>query len=162
MGLVSLFYCTLYFFKIVLCAVNLSHDKKKSSWKYDYDKFVLKSVKSLNRILWARKYWFKALKCQIWLTNTKPFFWESEANVKILQNCGPYIWVSYKFVLKSVKSLNRILWATEYLFKALKCQICWRIQNHFSGKVRQTLKLSKIVVPIFEFPINLFWSLSKV
>ena len=86
-------------------------------------KFVLKSVKSLNRILWATEYWFKSLKCQIWLTNTKPFFWESEANVETLQKPSPYIWVSYKFVLKSVKSLNRILWATEYWFKALKCQI---------------------------------------
>ena len=37
-GLVSVFYCTFCFFKFVLCAVNLSHDKKKSSWKYDYDK----------------------------------------------------------------------------------------------------------------------------
>ena len=36
MGLVSMFYCAFYFFKIVLCAVNLLHDKK-SSWKYDYD-----------------------------------------------------------------------------------------------------------------------------
>ena len=86
-------------------------------------KFVLKSEKSLNRILWATEYWFKALKCQIWLTNTKLFFWESKSNLKTLQNPCLYIWVSYKFVLKSEKSLNRILWATEYWFKALKCQI---------------------------------------
>ena len=31
-----MFYCTFYFFKIVLCAVNLSHDKK-SSLKHDCD-----------------------------------------------------------------------------------------------------------------------------
>ena len=31
-----MFYCTCYFLEIVLCAVNLSHDKKSSS-KYDYD-----------------------------------------------------------------------------------------------------------------------------
>ena len=87
------------------------------------EKFFLKSVKSLNRIFWATEYWFKALKCQIWLTNTKPFFWESEANLETLQKLSLYIWVSYKFVLKFVKSLNRIFWAMEYLFKALKCQI---------------------------------------
>ena len=87
------------------------------------ENFFLKSVKSLNRIFWATEYWFKALKCQIWLTNTKPFFWESEANLETLQKLSLYIWVSYKFVLKFVKSLNRIFWAMEYLFKALKCQI---------------------------------------
>ena len=86
-------------------------------------KFVLKSVKSLNRILWVSEYWFKALKCQSWLTNTKPLFWESEANVETLQKRSPYIWVSYKFILKSVKSVNRILWALEYWFESLKCQI---------------------------------------
>ena len=86
--------------------------------------FVLKSVKSLNRILWALEYWFKALKCQMWLTNTKPFFWESEGNVETLQKRSPYVWVSYKFILKLVTSLNPILWATECWFKALKCQIC--------------------------------------
>ena len=31
-----------------------------------------------------------------------------------------------------------------------------QIQNHFSGKVRQTLKLSKNFPPMLEFPINLF------
>ena len=36
MDIVSMFYCTFYFFKIVLCAVNLSMIKK-SSWKHDCD-----------------------------------------------------------------------------------------------------------------------------
>ena len=96
---------------------------KFSSYIWVFSKFVLKSVKSLNRILWATEYWFKSLKCQIWLTNTKPFFWESEATVETLQKPAPCIWVSYNFVLKSVKILNRIFWALEYWFKALKCQI---------------------------------------
>ena len=82
----------------------------------------MKSVKSLNRILWATEYCLKALKYQISLTKTKAFFWKSEANVETLQKCYPYIWVFDKFVLKSVKILNRILWASEYWFKALKCQ----------------------------------------
>ena len=96
---------------------------KFSSYIWVFSKFVLKSVKSLNRILWATEYWFKSLKCQFCLTNTKPLFWESEANVETFQKLSPYIWVCYKFVLKSVKSLNRILWATEYWFKTIKCQI---------------------------------------
>ena len=86
-------------------------------------KFIFKSIKSLNWILWATKYWFKALKYQIGLTNTKPFFWELEANSETLQNFSSYNWVYYTFVLKSVTSLNRILGATEYWFKALKCRI---------------------------------------
>ena len=83
----------------------------------------MKSVKNLNRILWAKKFWFKALKCQIWLGNKKPFIWESEANSKTLQDSSSYISVSYKVVVKSLKNQNRILWVTEYWFKALKCQI---------------------------------------
>ena len=95
----------------------------------------MKSVKSLTRILWAMEKLFKALKCQIWLTNAKPFFWESEANLETLHKLSPYIWVSYKFVLKSVKSLNRILWATKYWFKTLKCQIWFtNTKPFFLGK----------------------------
>ena len=117
--------------------------------------------KILNRILWASESWFKDLKCQFWLTNTKPFFWKSEANVETLQKLSPYIWTSCKFVLKSGKSLNRISWAIESWFKALKYQIWLTNTNHFSWKGRQTLKLSKNFLRIFEFSINLFWSLSK-
>ena len=93
---------------------NIETLQKPSRYIWDSYKFVSKSVKSLNRILWATEYWLKTLKWQIWLTNTKSFFWERKTNVQTLQNPSPYIWVSYKFVLKSVKSLNRILWPTEY------------------------------------------------
>ena len=86
-------------------------------------KFVLKSVKILNRISWATESSFKSLKCQIRLTNTKPFLWQSKANVETLQKCFSYIGVSYKLVLESVKRRNRIFWDTEYWFKALKCEI---------------------------------------
>ena len=131
------------------------------------------------------------------MANTKPFFWESKAHIKTLQNFSPYIWVSYKFVLKSVKSLNRILWATECWFKALKCQIwltntkpfsweneanletlqklsmyvsflsicfevCQKPKPNLSWKARQTLKLSKKFLPIFEFSINLFRNLGNI
>ena len=46
-----------------------------------------------------------ALKCQIWLTNTKPFFWKNEANVETLPKPSRSIQVFYKFVLKPGKSL---------------------------------------------------------
>ena len=36
-----------------------------------------------------------------------------------------------------------------------------RIENHFSGKVRLALKFCHDFLPMLEFPINLFWSLSK-
>ena len=93
--------------------------------------FVLKSVKNLNGIFWANEFWFKALKYQIWLGNKKPFFWESEASFETLQDFSAYISVSYKFVLKSLKNLNRILWVTEYWFKALKCQYWLRNTKPF-------------------------------
>ena len=37
-------------------------------------KLNLKSFKSLNPIFEVYKYWYKAQKCIIWSTNTKPFF----------------------------------------------------------------------------------------
>ena len=36
-----------------------------------------------------------------------------------------------------------------------------RIENHFSGKVRLALKFCHDFLPMLEFPINLFWSLSN-
>ena len=128
---------------------NVETLQKRCPYTWVSYKFVLKSVKSLNRILWATKYWFKALKCQIWLTNTKPLHWESEANVETLQKRSPYTWVFYKFLLKSVKILNRILWAREYWFKALKYQIWLTNTKPFFWKARQTLKLSKNLLFIF-------------
>ena len=108
--------------------------KRGKSWNFQKPsayKFVLKPVKILNRILWATEYRFKALKCHFWLTNTKPVFWESETNVQTLQKRSPYIGVSYKFILKSVKSLNQTLWVTESWFKALECQIWLTITKPF-------------------------------
>ena len=125
-----------YWFKALKCQFWLTNTKpffweseanveslqKRSPYISVSHKFVLKTVKILTRISWATEYWLKALKWQIWLTNTKPLFWESEANVETLQKPSPYIWVSFKFASKSEKSLNRILWSTEYWFTALKCQ----------------------------------------
>ena len=126
-------------------------------------KLVLKSLKSPNRIFWKIEYWFKALECQIWSMNTKPFFWESEAKLQTLQKFSPYIGVFFKFVLNSVKHLNRIsFWAVEYWSKTLECHFDRRIQKHFSGKARQTLELFKKFLLILEWPINLSWSVPKI
>ena len=53
------------------------------------DKFVLKCVKSQNLIFRTMQYWFKTWECQIWLTNTKPFFWKSHSKVETLQKLSP-------------------------------------------------------------------------
>ena len=102
---------------------NLETLQKRSPYIWLAHKFVWKPVKNLNWIFWATDYWFKALKCQIWLTNTKPFIWKTETNLETLQKISPYISVSCKLVLKSVNSLNPNYWATKCCLKALK----WRI-----------------------------------
>ena len=50
---------------------------------------------------------------------TQSFPWESKAKLETFWKGSPYIGVSYKFFFKSMKNLNRIFWAMEYLFKAL-------------------------------------------
>ena len=124
-------------------------------------KFVLKSVKTLNRYFWAKEYWFKALECQICSTNTKPFFWESETNLGTFRKLSHYIGVSYKFVSKSVKSLNWIFRVIEYWFKALEYKICWTNRKRFFWESQAKLETLQKSLPILDFPINLFWSLSK-
>ena len=123
----------------------------------------MKSVKSPNQIFWAMEYWFKALQCQIWSTNTKLFFWKSQVNLEIFQKLSSHIGVPYKLVLGSVKGIHRIF-CSELLniWKRLKhAKFGQWIKNHFYGKARQTLKLSKKFAPNLEFHINLFWSLTK-
>ena len=121
-------------------------------------KFVLKSIKSLNRIFVVIGYWFKALECQIWSTNTKPFFWENEANLGTHQILSPHIGVSYKFVLKSAKTLNRIFWAMEYWFNALECQIWFMNTKSFSweseAKLETLLKPSPYIGVSYKFVLK--------
>ena len=100
---------------------NLGTLRKLSSYIGVSHKFIFKSFKSLTRVFWVMEYWLKNLEWQIWSTNTKPFFWESKKNLVSLQNLIPSIGVFLKFVLNSVKNLNRIFWVIEYWFKALKC-----------------------------------------
>ena len=104
---------------------NLGTLQKLSSYFGVSNKFVWKSVEILNWNLRLIEYWLKVLDCQIWWKNIKLFFWESKTNLGTFEKLFPSIGVSYKILLKSVKSLNRIFVAIEYWFKALEGQICW-------------------------------------
>ena len=73
---------------------------------FKLSKNFFKSVEGLNRISWAMEYWFKALKCQLWLTNTKPFSWESKASIETLKNLFSHTEVTYKLALESGKNLS--------------------------------------------------------
>ena len=91
----------------------------------------------------------------------KPFLWESKANLETFQKLSSYIGFSYKFVLNSVKDRNGISRVIEYWFRVFNAKFSWGIQNHFPGKTRQTLELSKNFFHLLEFRVDLFWSLSK-
>ena len=168
-----------YWFKALECQIWLMNTKP-FFWKSETSletfqnlflyigvssEFVLKSVTGQKRIFWVIEHWFKALECQVCSTNTKPFFWESEANLKTLWKLSPYIGVSYRFNLKSVKTLNRILLAMEYWFKALECQIWSTNTKPFfresETKLRFVQKLSPYIGVAYKFVLkcvrNLSW-----
>ena len=69
--------------------------------------------------------------------------------MKTLQNLFLYIGVSYEFVLKSVKGVNRIFGVTEYWFKALQYQIWSTNTKPFlwesEAKFETLLKLSPCI-----------------
>ena len=138
--------------------VNLETLEKPFSYIWPSFKFILKSAKSLNGIFWVIQCWFKALECQNWLTNTILIFWETVANLITLQKLSPYIGVSYKFVLKSVKSLNRILWVIQYWFKSWECPICWTNAKLFFWEREKNLgtlqKLSPYIGVSFKFVLK--------
>ena len=92
------------------------------------------------------------------MTNTKPFFWESEASLGILQKVSPFFGVSYNFP----SSINRIFWVIEFGSRLYNGKFCQQIQNHFFRKARRTLKPSKNLLLMLEFPKNLCWSLPKI
>ena len=77
-------------------------------------KYVLENLQCLNQIFLVIDILNKVQKCKICMTNTKPFFLENETNLETSRKLSPYIAASYKFVLKSFKSLNRIFCAMEY------------------------------------------------
>ena len=88
-----------------------------------FNESVLKSVKDLNRTFWVIEYWFKASECQIWSTNTKTIFWESETVLGTLQKLSPYIGVAYKFVLKCVRNLSWLWFSFFQMFWMLNVQL---------------------------------------
>ena len=85
---------------------------------------VLKSAKILNWIFCATECWLKVQKSKICLTNTKPFFFESEADFESLRRFSLHVGVSYKFVLASVKSLS-LLWFLFFRVFEYSSLNCW-------------------------------------
>ena len=112
------------------------------------------------------EYWFKALECQIWSTNTKAFFWEYKEKLQTAPKLSPYIGVSYKFLLQSIKGLNQIFWVIEYWFKALECQIWWKNTNLFFWESEANLGTVEKLPPytevsykfILKFVKTLLWN----
>ena len=102
-------------------------------------KFVWKSVKTLNGIFWSIEYCYKTLESQVWLTNTNLFSWGNKSKLETLKNVSPYIGVSFKFVSKSVNSLNRFFSVIEYWFKAFEWQICWTNTELFLWETEKNL-----------------------
>ena len=82
---------------------TLKLSKKISSYIGVLHKFVLKFAKSLKQNVRAMEYWLQALECQNQSRNTKLLYWESNANLEILQKLSPSIEVSDRFDFKSVK-----------------------------------------------------------
>ena len=160
-----------YWFKVLECQIWLTNTKpffrknetnfsalqKRSPYIGVSYKFVLKSVKSLNKILWVIEYWFEALECQIRSKNLKPFFWESEAKLETLQKLSLYIGVCYKFGLKSVKTLNKTFWVMQYWFKDWECQIWSTNIKPFSWESEANLGTLQKVSPF----IGVFKSILK-
>ena len=119
-------------------------------------KFILKSVKSLNRIFWTMEYCFRALECQIWSTNTELFYWQLRLTLKFVKIFAPIL----GFVVNLFWSLSKALIKTSE-YPSIGSRLCnvkfgRQRSNHFSGKLRETLKLFKNFLLIFEFSINLF------
>ena len=90
------------------------------------------------------------------MTNTRPFFWQREADLETFQKLSSRIGVLYKLVLGSVKILNWIFRVTEYWYNAQKCKTC--INEHkttFLVKLRVFQK--KIVLKFLKTLNRMFW-----
>ena len=91
----------------------------------------------------------------------KSFLWKSRVDLETFQRLSAYIQVSYKFVLKSFKSLNRIFCTTEYWFNALECQICTMSKKSFFWESKTNLgtlqKLSHYIGVSYNFLFLFFF-----
>ena len=100
------------------------------------------------------------------MRNTKAFFWESKTNLRTFQKFSTYIGVSYKFVLKSFKSLNRFFWVIQDWFEALECQVSSTNTKPFFWKSEtklQTLeKLSLYIGVSDEFAFKTLNTLNRI
>ena len=112
------------------------------------------SMKTINRIFWVIEYWLKTLEYESWSANTKLFFWETEAKFETLQKLSPYLWVTYRFVLKCVKSRNRTFWATEYWLKTLEYKIWLTNARPFFSENRRNLGTLQKFSPYIGFTYN--------
>ena len=113
-------------------------------------KFVWKSVKIVDRIFLAMQYWLKSLYSPICSTNTKLSFGKSESGFATLQRFFLHVGVSYKFLLKSVKNLERIFERFNIGSRLYNDKFGQQIQNHFLGKRGKTWNYPK--------KIFLYWS----
>ena len=118
-------------------------------------KFFFSVSQELNWIFWVFEYWFKALQCQNWSTNKKPFFSKTKPNLGTLKKLSLCFRFSYNFSPKSFKGICPIFWWLNIGSTLFNGKFSQRIQVQFSGKARQALKFSKNYHPILKFPITL-------
>ena len=83
-------------------------------------------------------------------------FLGSESSLKTLRKVLPHIGVSYNFLLKSVKSLNRMFWLIEYWYESKKCQICSATIKPFLWDSELNIETFQTCPPIFEWPMVFF------
>ena len=69
------------------------------------------------------EYWFRFYNAKFARQIQNRFSRKTRQKLESLQKLSPFIGVSHKSVLKSVKSITRIFWAVEYRFKSVKWQI---------------------------------------
>ena len=100
------------------------------------------------------KYCPNTLEYKIWLTNTKPFFWESQGKLETLEKLSLYVRVAYKFVLKCLKSQIEPSGPCNIVSRLENAKFVRQLENYFLGKARQSFKFSKNVLSMLECPIN--------
>ena len=106
-GLYRIFLALEYWFKIQ--NAKLVNQTKPFFWKNETNlgilqkvfpsiefsyRLVLKTARNLILIFWVIEYWFLAWKYQIYLTNTKPHFWKSEAKLETFKKLYSHVEVS--------------------------------------------------------------------
>ena len=131
-------------------------------WGLDLSKNFLFILELPINLFWSVSkagmgYWLHTLGYQIWLTNTEPFFWESQAEtLKYSKTFLPILEFPINFFLSVSKSEIESSGPCNICSRLENAKFGWRMQNHFSGKARQNLKLSKNFLFMLELPKYLF------